>query len=195
MAREHLAQEKINREENLAFAAVGGTVVRRAGLVQAKEEAPIAGAQNGSKPVIVISLSGYGKVLEDVGFVGRLAQQPGLQQQVEAMVTLFTQGQGLNGLDKKRPWGVVLNSVNGDFQPIGFLPVTDMKALLDSLAQWTGPAEPSNAGKGLLEVQKPNQRWFLKEQQGWVFISPKADNLADMPADPTKLARRPGQAI
>ncbi len=165
------------------------------GLVQAKEEAPIAGAQNGSKPVIVISLSGYGKVLEDVGFVGRLAQQPGLQQQVEAMVTLFTQGQGLNGLDKKRPWGVVLNSVNGDFQPMGFLPVTDMKALLESLAQWTGPAEPSNAGKGLVEVQKPNQRLVPQGATGLGLHQSQSGQPGRHPRRSDQAARRPGQAI
>jgi hypothetical protein len=158
------------------------SVVQTAG---AKDTVPAGGAADAvPQPVVVISLSGYERVMNDIGFIGQIAQFPGLDKQADAMITLVTQGKGLNGLDKKRPWGVVLNIGSAGPQPIGFLPVSDLKQLLDSLAQHVGPA--SDAGSGILQIEKPNQRWYLKEQKGWVFISPMIDNLAKVPADPTQ---------
>ena len=95
----------------------------------AKDKAPAVPQQAGGRqPVLAVSVASYDKVMEDVGFIGRLLQREGLEKQADAMITLFTQGKGLIGLDTKRPWGLVLNTDGFGFQPLGFLPVTDLKS-------------------------------------------------------------------
>ncbi len=106
----------------------------------------------GRTPVVVVSIASYDKVMDAVGFIGRLAQRDGLEKQADAMITLFTQGKGLNGLDTKRPWGLVLNTDGSGFQPLGFLPITDLNKLLDATAGLIGPVEEK--ADGILQIDQ-----------------------------------------
>ena len=67
------------------------------------------------KPLLVVSLSGYDELIKDVNFLGELAGKPGLQETFEETLNMVTQGQGLAGLDKTRPWGVVVQTGGGNF--------------------------------------------------------------------------------
>jgi hypothetical protein len=88
-------------------------------------------------------------------------------------------------LDQKRPWGVNLATDGLSFQPLVFIPVTNLKQLLESLAALLG--EPQDAGDGILEMEVFNQRLLFKEVNGWAYISQSPEVLATVPADPTKL--------
>ncbi len=150
----------------------------------AKDKAPVVPQQvAGRQPVFVVSIAGYDKIMNDVGFIGRLAQRDGLEKQAEAMITLFTQGKGLEGLDTKRPWGIVLNTDGTSFQPIAFLPVKDVKKLLAATAGLIGPVD--ERPDGILQIEALNQTLYLKETNGWLFIGQTAASLTDVPNDPT----------
>ena len=82
------------------------------------------------KPVAVISLSGYDEVLGDIGFVGKLSDNPDLDKGLEALLKLLTKSRGLAGLDKSRPWGGVVQCDGSELSGYGFLPVTDLAELL-----------------------------------------------------------------
>ncbi len=97
---------------------------------------------------------------------------------------LFTQGQGVKGLDTKRPWGVVLNTDGVQFQPVAFLPVVSLKQLLTSLAPVIGEAK---ANGDVFEVRKNNRSLFLKEVRGWAFVAQSPDGLQNLPKDPAGL--------
>jgi hypothetical protein len=149
----------------------------------AKDKAPAAAAEaDGRKPVIVISIAGYDNVMEDVGFIGKLAQMPELEKLVEGIIASQTKAKGLEGLDTKRPWGVVVNTDGFGFQPLGFLPVTDLNKLLDATSGLIGPADKKE--NGILELAQKNPRVYLREKNGWVFIAQSPENLANLPADP-----------
>ncbi|HEX4143344.1 MAG TPA: hypothetical protein VHY91_07320 [Pirellulales bacterium] len=149
----------------------------------AKDKAPAAaGEADGRKPVIVISIAGYDNVMDDVGYIGRLAQMPELEKLAEGIIASQTKAKGLEGLDTKRPWGVVVNTDGFGFQPIGFLPVTDLDKLLDAASGLIGPAEQKP--NGILELSQKNPRVYLKEKNGWVFIAQSPENLSNLPADP-----------
>ena len=149
----------------------------------AKDKAPAAAEEaDGRKPVIVVSVAGYDNVMADVGFIGRLAQMPELEKLVEGIIASQTKAKGLEGLDTKRPWGVVVNTDGFGFQPLGFLPVTDLNKLLDATSGLVGPAEPKQ--NGILELAQKNPRVYLKEKNGWVYIAQSPENLANLPADP-----------
>ena len=83
-------------------------------------------AESESKPIAVIAASSYDNLVSDINFIGSLADRPQLGQMLEGSIALFTQGKGLAGIDKTKPWGVFLLSA-GDMgvTPVGCVAVTD----------------------------------------------------------------------
>ena len=138
-----------------------------------------------AKPVAVLSIASYDRIMSDVALIGNLAGNPDLDKNIEGMLKLFTQGQGLAGLDQTRPWGITLTTDGLSFQPLVFLPVNDLKKLLDALAPLIG--EAADGGNGVLELTVFNQKVFVKDQNGWAFIAQSPEALAEAPKDPLKL--------
>ncbi len=163
----------------LAVALLAGSALRCA----AKDEAPVQ--DTGVKPVAVLAIASYDRLMADVAFLGDLAGNPDLDKNLEGMIQLFTQGQGLNGLDKKRPLGVTLTTDGLQFQPLLILPVNNLKTLLEALAGIIGEAQ--DAGDGVFELNVFNQKVYVKENNGWAFLAQSTDALADLPKDATKL--------
>ncbi len=163
----------------LVLALLAGRVVTSA----AKDEKPADAAA--TKPVAVLSIASYDRIMADVALIGNLAGNPDLDKNLEGMLKLFTQGQGLNGMDPTRPWGVTLATDGSSFQPLAFIPVKNLKQLLESLAALIG--EPQDAGDGVLELEVFNQRILIKEVDGWAIIAQSPEALASVPKDPTKI--------
>ncbi|MBN2475157.1 MAG: hypothetical protein JXB62_11150 [Pirellulales bacterium] len=140
------------------------------------------------KPVVTVSFSGYDALFEDIGFVGQLGDNPALAQGLEGMLGMFTGGKGVAGLDKAKPWGLVVQTDGMQFPAVVFVPVSDMKQLLEVVAPFAG--EPADAGGGVLKLESPGGNGkpvFVKEQGGWAFLADKAESLASVPADPLQL--------
>ncbi|MEX2112941.1 MAG: hypothetical protein WD845_07130 [Pirellulales bacterium] len=144
----------------------------------------LAAAEN-SKPVAVLSIASYDRVMADVAMFGELAGNPDLAQNLEGMLKLFTQGQGLAGLDQKRPWCVGVLTDDVSFQPLVYLPVDDVKQLLESLAGLIGEAE--EAGDGLYQLNVFGQEIVVKEANKWAIVGQAVDAVNAAPAEPTKL--------
>jgi hypothetical protein len=144
-------------------------------------------AQEGTKPVVVVSVSSYDELLKDIEYIGQLRNQPELAKTLEGLLGFFTQGQGLNGLDKSRPWGMAVLTDGATFPKALFLPVSDVDKLLAALMAFVG--QPKDAGDGVLEItlQQNNMPLFIKNQEGWAWISQSADELAALPKNPLEL--------
>ena len=134
------------------------------------------------KNVAIVSISGYDELKRDLGFLGTLAGNPDAAATAEAMITMFTQGQGLQGLDTTKPLGAVAQANGMDIQPLVFVPVNNLPNLFDVLAAVGVNAEKND--DGIFEVEAPDQTIFVKEQGGWAFIGQSADALASLPASP-----------
>ena len=74
------------------------------------------------KPLLVVASAGFNELIEDMNFVGDASGMPELGTSLEGMLDLFTQGQGLGGLDKDRPWGMTVSTDGGSFQILGSIP-------------------------------------------------------------------------
>ncbi len=144
--------------------------------------APLAHAQT-AKPVVVVSFPSYEKLMADVDFLGQLAGQPNRSQQLEAMIQVFTQGQGLKGLDKTKPWGGALMATDADFSPVAFVPVTSAKDLVDALASVLGPAEEE--GDAMKVTPQGSPPLYIREKDGWAYVTREAES--PLPGDPIKL--------
>ncbi len=153
-----------------------------AALFSALFASAVAHAESYS-PVAVVSLPSYDKLVADVDFIGKLTGQPGLSQQMDGMIRVFTQGQGLKGLDKSKPWGVAVTIENSSPVPMAFLPVTSAKDLVDVLAGIVGPSEEED---GAIKVSPPHgPAMYVREKNGWAFVSQSKDS--PLPDDPMKL--------
>jgi hypothetical protein len=166
--------------------------------------APSASAQDAAakpmQPVVVVSLAGYDAIYNDLDYLGKISNNPDLAKGLDGMIALFTQWQGLAGLDKARPWGAAVNTDGLQFQSLVFLPVTDLKKLMGALAGVIG--EPEAVGedgkkgdKGdenaktakVWRINLPSASFYVTEQNGWAFIAQSEDSFVDLPKDPVKL--------
>ena len=95
----------------------------------------------GNKPVAVLSIAGYDRLMSDIDFIGGLADNPDLGKNLEGMIKLFTQGQGLAGLDRKRPLGLtVTTDGTADL-------VSSTRQVLGELTWSFGQAAPGGEGR------------------------------------------------
>jgi hypothetical protein len=142
----------------------------------------------GLKPLVTVSFAGYDRLRTDLEFIGKLSNNPQLAQGLEGMLKMATQGQGLAGLDTKRPWGAVIQTDGQQrFSIYGFIPVTDLKQLLGVVRNVPVVKVTENPADGVYEIQTPGPTLFLQQKGGWAFITNSRPDLATMPADPQKL--------
>lgn len=165
------------------FCLAMAVVALSAPAAQAAEEA------SENKPVVVLSFSGYAELKRDLEYLGTLAGNPRMADGLEQLLLLFTQGQGLAGVDQARPWGASL-SITSDasqFPAVAFLPVSDFDKFLETLAAVV--AEPVDAGDDIYEIRRNPNTYFLTHQGEWIFVAQQKSALADLPADPLKQLR------
>ncbi len=135
--------------------------------------------------LVTVAFSGYDEIRADLDFLGKLGGNPGLAQGMEGLLTLMTQGKGLAGLDKSKPWGLVVQTDGQEFPVFGFIPVTDLKALLAVIEKFD--IESEEVDGGVLKITKEGQNLYVKEKDGWALIAQSAEGLEDVPDDPVVL--------
>lgn len=148
---------------------------------------PLAKAQDdATKPVIVASFSGYAELKRDLEYLGTLSGNPDMAKGLEQFLMLFTQNQGLAGLDEARPWGaaVSVTADGSEFPALAFLPVSDLKQLLDALAVLVG--EAVDAGDDVYEIKRGQNTYFITQKGKWAYVAQRKDDLESVPANPLK---------
>lgn len=146
-------------------------------------------AAGGLKTIAMVGLSGYNPLMEDIGYLGGLAGRPEGAQMIEGLIAMFTQGKGLQGVDKTRPWGVVVQTDGAQFLPLICLPIDDLDQVL-KIGEAFGVMS-ADAGGGVTELTVPNSEMplFAKKIGAWVYVSQTAESLDTAPADPTTLLK------
>lgn len=133
------------------------------------------------KPLLVVSVAGVDEVLADVKYVTKASGVEGAGTTAEFFGKAYT-----NGVDRKRPIGVIVAPKGpGEFIAVSFIPVSDLKAVLDTLKEPVGEAK--DAGDGVLELPAGPKSVFIKEVNGWAFVAQEKEHLAELPADPVAL--------
>ncbi len=131
------------------------------------------------KPVAVVSIASVEETLADVGYITSVAGMEDAGKTARLFGSALT-----SGMDKKRPAGLYVVPKDGDFHAIAFLPVSDLKQLLEIHKEYVG--EPRDAGGGILEIGLDRSA-FIKEQGGWAFVAESSEHLTGLPQDPLKL--------
>lgn len=159
------------------------TSMRMLACAVAVATAPLLGAaahaqSDPAKPVAVVGVTSYNELLADIDYLGQFGGQVGAGQQLDNMLQFFTQGQGLQGVDKDKAWGVVAH-VDG---AVVCLPVTDLDAVLGLVRNFG--LTTSDMDDGIIEIEIPNQSLYVKKVGNWAFASNTPEMLANAPANP-----------
>ena len=132
------------------------------------------------KVLAVVTCDSYADLKKQLGWLGTQVGQPGLAAMLEAVLLMATQ-RPLAGLDVKRPLGAVLTTDGDDIAVHGFVPVTSLDKLLDSLQAVTGPTEQSGNTRSLT---LPNGIPLdVVAENGWAILSPRGIDVEAV--DPT----------
>jgi hypothetical protein len=134
------------------------------------------------KPALTIAFAGYDQLLSDLKALDELGGHAKLADLVEAHIKSQTQDKELFGLDKSRPWGVLVSLGEGD-QPVvqGYLPIADLKGLLSSM-----PGEaPAADANGVYKLPVGDTPLFAKQKGNWAVFANGVEALDGAPADPT----------
>jgi hypothetical protein len=145
---------------------------------------PTSHAQAAPKPLAVVSFSGYDELMGDIDYVGKLADNANMAQNLEGMLGFFTRGRGLAGLDKSRPWGAVVQIDGDDFSGCVFIPVTDLGALMEVAKQFANGVEQDG---DLWTVEMDDDTLYVKQKGAWAFAANREDMLDKLPGDPMKI--------
>ena len=140
-------------------------------------------AAESPKPALAIAFAGYDQFIHDLKTLDEISGHTKLASLAESNIDLATQSKGLEGLDKARPWGVLV-ALNDDGQPIvqGFLPVTDLKKLVASIPA-PGGAAPDPNDKGVYEYPLGGKSMFVKQKGKWAVFSDSEENLGSASED------------
>lgn len=109
--------------------------------------APAAFAQT-PKPVVVVSISGVDELMGDVDYLTKAAGSEEYGNLFKLLAAPYTVG-----IDKTKPWGVVLQMTGDEFIPLAFVPVNDLQKVFNALSNNIG--EPRAAGGGVFEITQP----------------------------------------
>lgn len=128
------------------------------------------------KPVVTVALSSYDQIVTSLGSIN-----PQIPLFAEAGLNSLTGGQGLQGLDRKRPLGLVVRTDDQQFPAQLILPVTDLAKLLKSLEPTLGPAEEK---EGVYELESGDRSVFVKKVGDWAFVAMGPEGLENLPEKP-----------
>ena len=134
------------------------------------------------KPIVTVVVAGHEEIFSDIDFLGGLAGNPHMGQQLQGMVGLFTGNQGLAGIDGEKPFGVIVQSDGLQFAGTGFVPVTNLDSVLNLLQMFN--IEADKRADETYEVRAENQTLFFKHANNWALIGLDPDRLHDAPANP-----------
>ena len=144
-------------------------------------------AQSETKPVVTVSFAGYDRLMADIGMIGELGGSPDLDKGLEMMIGMMTQGKGLAGLETKQPWGAVFQTDGQLFSTVGFVPVSDLKKLVEVAKGNPQLADSIELKDGAYEIRTPSMPLCMVQKGKWAMISDKREDLAKAPADPAAL--------
>jgi hypothetical protein len=159
------------------------TGVAPALLVAALVAARTAAAQ---EPVMVVSAKSVDTLLGDVKYILTAGGSPQLGDLVDGMIDQFTQGKGLQGIDRSKPVGAFATlSPAGTPDLVVFIPVNDPKSFRDLLALYL--PNQQDLEEGMFAIQSEGQQFYGRFSNGYCFMTLLPAALAKLP-DPTRIA-------
>lgn len=137
-------------------------------------------ARNPQGPAVnaIISVRSFDAFRRGLVYLARISGEPAAVATFDGMLSSFTRGKGLQGLDTTRPFGVAFVSPGGtDSLPLAFVPVADQDKFT-RLLHGLGRGVPLIGG----QPHKLSERWFL--------VGPALRQLSGPAPDPDRVVSR-----
>ncbi len=161
----------------------GGLLLGGWGLWAATADSPKE-AKN-LKPVVVVSLTSYDKMLDNVAMLGTAFGKPELARELIVILKLVAIQQGLAGPDRARPWGAVVQADGDALTGCAFVPSADLAKLAALMEPVVGKAE--SVGGGVYKIRSRMKPVYVTQKDGWAFFAYNSEALDSSPADPIAL--------
>lgn len=140
-------------------------------------------AQNAG-PIAVLAVEPFDELMKDMSYLTEAAGQGEAVGDMEQALKETTQG-----MDTKRPMGVVVTADGDELAAVAFLPITDLAKMLEA-GEATDLFESEDLGNGMHKLSRPfMEPMMLKAAGGWAFLAQKPEQLDNLPADPPALLK------
>ncbi|MEN6556946.1 MAG: hypothetical protein ABFC54_02075 [Thermoguttaceae bacterium] len=136
------------------------------------------------KPIAIVSVSSYDKLLDNLAVIGQATGSNTLSSQLIMGLKVMAIQQGLEGVSRQRPCGLILQADGDRLTGYAFLPIGDAEGLAKAAASQFG--EPENLGDGIYKV-KGVAPIYVAPRDGWVFLACRRDALDSLPDNPIEL--------
>ena len=146
-----------------------------------------------TKPIAALTVASYNDLVGDVNFVGTLVDRPQLGAAMDGLLAMVTQGKGLAGVDKTRPWGVIVQASGENISGYVFLPVTDFKKALGLLELYS--TVDAQGGVYKLTPKDGKKVNYVKQQGTWAFFAETPEVLAQCAGRSARPARQPQEGL
>jgi hypothetical protein len=137
------------------------------------------------KPVVVVSISGYDKLMDNVAMLGKVSGNPELARELIVILKLIAIQQEMGGPERTRPWGAVLQTDGDELSGCAFIPSANLSKLAAMVEPLVGKAEES--GRGIYKVRSRVKPVYVTQRDGWAFFAYSPEALDAVPADPIAL--------
>lgn len=131
------------------------------------------------KNLLVVSFSGVEELQADVGFLGQMTQNRELGETIGKLLSKRSGIEKLDGIDRGRPWGLVVQTDGLRVTPLVFVPVSDAAELLKSLQPVIGEPEPVAAG--LWKIGSRTLTGYVRAKEGWAYVGQSEETLERLP--------------
>lgn len=131
-----------------------------------------------SEPGVIVSVAKISEQLKDIGY---LLDGSGFGQM--KMLVNVQAKEFLKGVDVERPAGAMLFFSEESTIPnvVGFVPVSNLQDLLTGIGEY---ADVEERDDGITTVNTGGTEIFVKEKEGFAYVSNSDENLADLPDNP-----------
>jgi len=138
-----------------------------------------------ARPLLTFTIAGIDRLLEDADYMFASIDRSELS---ETLAGLLANARDLKGMDRTKPLGVMLFLDGFNPQVVGFVPVTNLDEMMQTLS--FGPVAPQKKGDGEYEIAGGAGTLTIRQIGGYAFGSNNAANLDQDFADPDKLLQR-----
>src|SRR5687767_11708687 len=138
--------------------------------------APAAAADR--RPLAVVSFCSQGEIATQLDALAAAIDAP-LAALVGAELTRLTQVKSLDGLDPDRRWGAALMVDGPLIAPLAMVPVSDVDALLASVAPLIGDVEQPEFGP--IRIGRGEWTGYVVVRDGWAYAAQTPDDLTHLP--------------
>jgi hypothetical protein len=145
-------------------------------------------AQSEPRPLVAVSFAGYDRLVADIDAIGRWSGDAGLGQRLQLLLLTMPQSDATKGpltLETARPWGAVLLDDKPTPVSYVFLPVADLKPLVELVqGQLSCTVKVSH---GVYQIPFGKDNFYAVHKHHWAFIANSQEELEKVAADPETL--------